>query len=210
MIPAVVYRRVSSAQQGRKTDRTDGGWSLQSQEAKAAGYAEKHGLTIVRVFEEVGSAAKRGRPVFAVLVTYLRKHSGTALVVEKLDRLARNSHDQATVDEMIDAGVAIHLIRDGKILHAGSSPGERLSSDIEADTRPSRHAPHHRCSIQRRKSRLLHCERVRRGIEVIPELARALEARRMLRPTFLVSATTSSSVGAGTGTKRTAPSSRTV
>ncbi len=128
---AIVYRRVSSAQQGRRTERTDGGWSLQSQEAKANDYAARHGLSITRVYEEVASASKQGRPVFAQVVAYLRRHRGCALVVEKMDRLARNSSDLAAVDELIDLGISIHLVRDGKILHAGSSPGERLSSDIE-------------------------------------------------------------------------------
>ena len=130
--PAVVYRRVSSAQQGRGTDRTDGGWSLQSQEAKTSDYAQRHGLSVVKFYEEVASASKRGRSVFGELVAYLREHPGTALVVEKLDRLARNSSDLAVVDDLLDhRGVVIHLVRDGKVLHAGSSPGERLSSDIE-------------------------------------------------------------------------------
>ena len=122
---------MSSAQQGRRTERTDGGWSLQSQEAKANDYAARHDFSVVRVFEEVASASKRGRPVFAQVVAYLRKHPATALVVEKMDRLARNSADLAIIDDLIDAGIAIHLVRDGKVLHVGSSPGERLSSDIE-------------------------------------------------------------------------------
>ena len=94
-------------------------------------YASSHGLKIVRDFEEIAPASSVGRPAFAAVVTYLRKHPGTALVVEKMDRLARNSADSATVNELIDEGVEIHLVRDLRVLSQRSSPGERLSSDIE-------------------------------------------------------------------------------
>jgi|GEM_PF-5850048 len=59
----------------------------------------------------------------------------------------------------------------------GSVHGHSIAHALDgsADTRAHGHAPHDRSSIQRRESRILHGERVRLGMEVIPELARALE-----------------------------------
>ena len=128
---AVVYRRVSYIRHVRVRPRTDETWSLQSQDEMAAEYAARHGLMIVRDFEEVASASTRGRPVFAEMVAYLGAHPETVLVVEKMDRLARNRRDLATVDDLIDAGVEIHLVRGAKILSKRSSPAERFISDVE-------------------------------------------------------------------------------
>jgi tagatose-1,6-bisphosphate aldolase non-catalytic subunit AgaZ/GatZ len=51
------YTRVSTVKQGE-------GVSLEVQKEEIARYAEKHGLTISRWFEEKETAAKSGRPIF--------------------------------------------------------------------------------------------------------------------------------------------------
>ena len=51
------YTRVSTAKQGE-------GVSLEVQKEEITRYADKHGLTISRWFEEKETAAKSGRPVF--------------------------------------------------------------------------------------------------------------------------------------------------
>ncbi len=117
------YIRVSTVKQGHQ------GVSLQEQRAAMMAYAEHHGLQIVEWFEERVTAAKQGRPVFAMMLKRLARGDAGGVVIHKIDRGARNYHDWADISDLIDAGVAVHFANDNLDLH---SRGGRLAADIQA------------------------------------------------------------------------------
>ena len=116
------YTRVSTAKQGE-------GVSLEVQKEEITRYAEKHGLTISRWFEEKETAAKSGRPVFNAIMRDLNDHKADGLIVHKIDRSARNFRDWAKIGELSDRGVAIHFVTESLDFQ---SRGGRLTADIQA------------------------------------------------------------------------------
>jgi site-specific DNA recombinase len=116
------YTRVSTAKQGE-------GVSLEVQKEEIARYAEKHGLTISRWFEEKETAAKSGRPIFNAIVRDLNNHKADGLIVHKIDRSARNFRDWAKIGELSDKGVEIHFVTESLDFQ---SRGGRLTADIQA------------------------------------------------------------------------------
>jgi site-specific DNA recombinase len=116
------YTRVSTAKQGE-------GVSLEVQKEEITRYAEKHGLTISRWFEEKETAAKSGRPIFNAIIRDLNDHKADGLIVHKIDRSARNFRDWAKIGELSDQGVAIHFVTESLDFQ---SRGGRLTADIQA------------------------------------------------------------------------------
>lgn len=116
------YTRVSTAKQGE-------GVSLDVQKEEITRYADKHGLTISRWFEEKETAAKSGRPIFDAIVRDLFAHKADGLIVHKIDRSARNFRDWAKIGELSDQGVAIHFVSESLDFQ---SRGGRLTADIQA------------------------------------------------------------------------------
>ncbi len=116
------YTRVSTVKQGE-------GVSLEAQKDEIIRYAEKHGLTISRWFEEKETAAKSGRPIFNAIVRDLLRHKADGLIVHKIDRSARNFRDWAQIGELADKGVAIHFATESLDFQ---SRGGRLTADIQA------------------------------------------------------------------------------
>jgi len=117
------YIRVSTAKQGEK------GVSLQEQKDAISQYAQRYGLTLTQWFEERESAAKRGRPIFSVVMKELRRGIARGLIIHKIDRGARNLKDWADLGELIDAGVEVHFANESLDLN---TRGGRLSADIQA------------------------------------------------------------------------------
>lgn len=117
------YARVSTQKQGER------GVSLQEQREAIERYAERTGLVICEWFEERETAAKRGRPVFATMMSRLRKGVARGVVIHKIDRSARNLRDWADLGELIDRGIQVHFANESLDLH---SRGGRLSADIQA------------------------------------------------------------------------------
>jgi len=117
------YARVSTQKQGER------GVSLQEQREAIKRYAERTGLVICEWFEERETAAKRGRPVFATMMSRLRKGVARGVIIHKIDRSARNLRDWADLGELIDRGIQVHFANESLDLH---SRGGRLSADIQA------------------------------------------------------------------------------
>jgi DNA invertase Pin-like site-specific DNA recombinase len=117
------YIRVSTQKQGLL------GVSLQEQRAAIERYAQRHGLSITRWFEERETAAKRGRPIFTEMLKELRRGKTKGLIIHKIDRSARNLKDWADLGELIDTGVEVHFATEALDLH---TRGGRLSADIQA------------------------------------------------------------------------------
>lgn len=85
---AVLYARVSTAEQERE------GFSIDAQVALIREYAERMGFVIAEQYVDVETAKKTGRTQFEAMLKYLRGHPGVRhLLVEKTDRLYRNIKD---------------------------------------------------------------------------------------------------------------------
>jgi site-specific DNA recombinase len=117
------YVRVSTVRQGQT------GTSLTEQREAIRRYAERWGLSISEEFAEQETAAKRGRPVFARMLSSLKARRASGVIMHKIDRSARNLKDWADLGELIDGGVEVHFANESLDLH---SRGGRLSADIQA------------------------------------------------------------------------------
>lgn len=115
---AVAYIRVSTEAQANE------GVSLEAQEAKIRAYCQLHDMELVRVFTDAGVSGKRAsnRPALQEALSCVFKGGAQALVVYKLDRLARNTVDALTIAERLDkAGVSLHSLTEK--LDTGSAMG---------------------------------------------------------------------------------------
>lgn len=97
----VAYLRVSTERQGRS------GLGIEAQQTAVADYiARTGGGRLVATFTEVETGKRADRPELAKALAMCRAHRA-ALIVAKLDRLARNTHFLlSVVDGTGDAGVA--------------------------------------------------------------------------------------------------------
>ena len=87
---AVIYIRVSTTEQAEK------GYSLKVQEEACLKYALSNSYEVLELFREEGKSAKTAdRPELQRMLKYMNKNKKTvdALIVYKMDRLGRNSHD---------------------------------------------------------------------------------------------------------------------
>ncbi|MBI3318660.1 MAG: recombinase family protein [Candidatus Omnitrophica bacterium] len=122
----VLYFRVSSEEQAKE------GFSLPAQLNLLRTYAKEHSLEIVEEVLEIETAKKPGRSSFGDMVSYLKEHPDVrALLVEKTDRLYRNFKDYVTIDEYVQQGLAVHLVKEGAVLHKDSSSHEKLVHEIK-------------------------------------------------------------------------------
>ena len=117
------YIRVSTVKQGQT------GTSLEEQRGAIERFAARHSLKIVKEYAEQETAAKGGRPVFALMLKALRQGKAQGVIIHKIDRSARNLRDWAELGELIDSGIEVQFANENLDLH---SRGGRLSADIQA------------------------------------------------------------------------------
>jgi site-specific DNA recombinase len=117
------YIRVSTVKQGER------GSSLAEQKSAIEAYAARNSLTIVGWFEEMETAAKRGRRQFSLMMAELDAGKADGLIIHKIDRSARNLRDWADLGDLIDHGIDVRFVSDNFDL---LSRGGRLSADIQA------------------------------------------------------------------------------
>ncbi|PIP56716.1 hypothetical protein COX05_01550 [candidate division WWE3 bacterium CG22_combo_CG10-13_8_21_14_all_39_12] len=102
---AVIYTRVSSAEQVENT-------SLDSQEKSCRAYAQQQGYEVVGVYREEGESAKvANRPKLIEMMNVCLSKSSEikAVIVYKIDRLARNQLDHLTIRKKLqDNEVRFH------------------------------------------------------------------------------------------------------
>ena len=136
-VQVVVYVRVSTKEQIQNL-------SLDTQEKSCRDYCERERLAIRRVFAERGESAKTAdRPELKRLLTYCREHKGTVkcVVVYRLDRLARNSHDHAVLRaRLLSLGVTLKSVSEpiqddstGKFVESMFAAIAQLDNDVRAD-----------------------------------------------------------------------------
>lgn len=100
---AIIYARVSSVGDRQNTER---------QISDLTRYAEYSNFTVVKVFEEHISGAKRNmeRPILLEAIEYAKSEGITQILISELSRLGRNAFEVlSTVKEMIDAGINIYF-----------------------------------------------------------------------------------------------------
>ncbi len=118
---AVGYARVSSK------DQEDTGYSLPAQEKLLKEYAERGGLSLVKVFAIQESASGRvQRKIFHEMLEYIRKEKIKVAIVETTDRLTRNFSEAIEIDKWVveDYDRQIHLVKENCILHKDSRSHE--------------------------------------------------------------------------------------
>lgn len=108
MLRAIAYIRVSDQRQ------VEDGSSLTTQEKQVITYAASKDYTLLRVFTEEGESAKTDqRPKLRELLAYCkdRRNAVHVLIVPKIDRLARNAHDYASLKRQLSAwGIQLESI----------------------------------------------------------------------------------------------------
>lgn len=123
---SVGIARVSSKDQ-------EDGYSLESQDKLITTYSDNQDLRLIKVFKIAETASKaKQRRIFREAMKFVSEHNVKNLIVEKVDRHARNFHDAVETDEWLQADEArkIHFIKDGLILHKNSRSQEWLNWGI--------------------------------------------------------------------------------
>lgn len=98
-----VYARVSSADQ-------TAGTSIESQLAECQAWAGRNGTEVVESYVDLGESAKTAnRPAFLRMIAAAKSKSFDVVLVHKLDRFARDSHDFAVTRAML-AGHGVQIV----------------------------------------------------------------------------------------------------
>jgi len=95
----VAYTRVSTARQGRS------GLGLEAQRGAVAAYLNGGAWKLIGEYQEIESGRHDDRPELLKALAHCRSH-GAALVVAKVDRLARS---QSFLSKILDAGVDVRF-----------------------------------------------------------------------------------------------------
>ena len=123
---AVGIARVSNKDQ-------EDGYSLASQDKLISTYSENHDFRLLKVFKIAETASKaKQRRIFREAMKFVADHEVRNLIVEKVDRHARNFYDAVETDEWLQANETrkIHFIKDGLVLHKNSRSQEWLNWGI--------------------------------------------------------------------------------
>lgn len=125
---SVLYCRVSSKEQ------EETGYSLPAQEKMLKEYAERKGLTVVKVFSIAESASgSKQRKVFAEMIDFMNKNKIRNLLCEKVDRLTRNLKEAVVANDWIDEDDErqIHFVKQNLVIHKYAKSDEKFRWDIE-------------------------------------------------------------------------------
>ena len=95
------YIRVSTKKQGE-------GVSLEVQKRDIETFAKQKQLKITYWYEEKKSASKGFRPEFNRMIADLHDKKAEGFIMHKIDRISRNNHDWALVNDLIDSGYEVH------------------------------------------------------------------------------------------------------
>ena len=136
-VAAVIYVRVSSEEQTRNM-------SLETQQKRAADYAERQGWSVSRVFVERGESAKTWqRPEFKALIDYCQVNRGRVhfVIVDSLSRFARNTGDHHTVRALLAKyGVMLRSVSEpiddsssGRFMESVLAAYAQFDNDLRAD-----------------------------------------------------------------------------
>jgi len=122
---AVIYLRVSTKEQAERGGNAEG-FSIPAQREACKRKATELGLTIDAEFIDAGESARSAdRPELQKMLTYLAENSVGAVIVHKVDRLARNRADDLQITLAIQqAGAQLVSVTEniddtpqGKLIH---------------------------------------------------------------------------------------------
>lgn len=116
------YIRVSTKKQGE-------GVSLEVQKNDIIRFAKNKQLKIIGWYEEKKSASKGFRPEFNRMLADLHEKKALGFIMHKIDRISRNNHDWALVNDLIDSGYEVHSATENLDLKAYSG---RMIADFHA------------------------------------------------------------------------------
>jgi site-specific DNA recombinase len=111
---AIIFARVSTK------DQEETGYSLESQKALLAKYAQEKQYEVVKTFSVSESASGRKvRKEFDEMLRFANTNAIDVIVCEKTDRLTRNPKDAVAIDEWVQAenSRAVHMVKEGTILN---------------------------------------------------------------------------------------------
>lgn len=121
----IVYLRVSTATQ------VENGAGLEVQEAACKTFAEQHGHTITETLREEGvSGAKADRPMLARALAAVRNGEADAIIVARLDRLARDVVLQELLVRELDGKLLSAVASENELLADPNDPGRKMMRQI--------------------------------------------------------------------------------
>ena len=89
-------------------------------------------MPISRIFAEAETAKQAGRPEFDEMIALLKKAPAQyVLIVEKTDRIYRNFRDYVTLDDLAQAGLEIHLVKENVVLSRDSRSSDKFVHGIK-------------------------------------------------------------------------------
>lgn len=101
-----LYARRSKEQ----NDKEENVASIESQISEMRKVADREGLKVVKIFKETKSAKRPYiRPVFQEMVSQIQLGKADAILVWKIDRLARNSVDEGLVKYLLQEGIVKNI-----------------------------------------------------------------------------------------------------
>jgi site-specific DNA recombinase len=108
-LTAVLYLRVSTAEQARRGGQAEG-FSIPIQRERARAKAKELGATVIEEFVDAGkSATTTNRSGLQELLAYVGEHKPTYVIVYKIDRLARQALDSLVLYETF-TGAGVQLV----------------------------------------------------------------------------------------------------
>lgn len=111
---AAIYARVSSTNDRQSTER---------QVIDLTAYADRSGLSLVKVYEEHISGAKKNveRPVLMDCIAYCKENRIGTLLVSELSRLGRNTFEVlSTVRDLVDYRINVYFQKEQMYLLDGN------------------------------------------------------------------------------------------
>lgn len=124
---AITLARVSTKEQEEE------GYSVDAQTEFLEKYCATKQLDVIKRFKIAETASKpEMRKEFQNMLDYMENNKIQNLVVEKVDRLTRNSKSAITIDDWLDGDPnrKLHLPKNGLILHKLSTSQDRFMWDI--------------------------------------------------------------------------------
>jgi site-specific DNA recombinase len=89
-------------------------YSLDAQRRIISGYAKTNNIKITEYIEESHSAWEKGRPQFTEMLKQAKLHAldgqQVIIIAHKVDRLTRNTHDYATIEQAINLGIKFEFV----------------------------------------------------------------------------------------------------
>lgn len=100
---AVIYLRVSTKDQANRGGEAEG-FSIPAQREACLRKAESIGAVVVAEFVDAGESARSAnRPELKKMLTFVKEHRITHVIVHKVDRLARNRVDDVEINLQLSA-----------------------------------------------------------------------------------------------------------